>query len=181
MRPPGPHATCPAPWPQSRLLPDHPYAAFLNPRGEARSLRRRGGGRHAEGLGSVEARVCLAFPDIYDIGMSRLGSRFFTRSSTMTPDPGRALLRAIGRHGGAAPRSAGCRSCRSKARGRCGTSTSWASRSSSSWSVASYWSSLDNTRLSRRRALSPPEAPHWVQPSSPRAVGVNKSSSGRSD
>ena len=44
----------------------------------------------------------------------------------------RALLRAVGRHGGASSARAGCRSSRSRARARSRTSTSSASRSSSS-------------------------------------------------
>jgi radical SAM family uncharacterized protein/radical SAM-linked protein len=55
------------------LLPDHPYAAFLD-RVE-KPARYSGGevGAVIKDWASVEARVCLAFPDIYDIGMSHLG------------------------------------------------------------------------------------------------------------
>ncbi len=54
---------------------DHPYAALL-PRVEKPS--RYTGAEHGarrKDWASVEARVCLAFPDIYDIGMSHLGFR----------------------------------------------------------------------------------------------------------
>jgi radical SAM family uncharacterized protein/radical SAM-linked protein len=55
------------------LLPDHPYAAFLD-RVE-KPARYSGGevGSVVKDWASVEAKVCLAFPDIYDIGMSHLG------------------------------------------------------------------------------------------------------------
>jgi radical SAM family uncharacterized protein/radical SAM-linked protein len=55
------------------LLPDHPYAAFLD-RVE-KPARYSGGevGAVLKDWASVEAKVCLAFPDIYDIGMSHLG------------------------------------------------------------------------------------------------------------
>jgi radical SAM family uncharacterized protein/radical SAM-linked protein len=55
------------------LLPDHPYAAFLD-RVE-KPARYSGGevGAVIKDWASVEAKVCLAFPDIYDIGMSHLG------------------------------------------------------------------------------------------------------------
>src|SRR6516162_2049941 len=51
----------------------HPYASFVHlVQKPARYL----GGEHGQRTrdwGSVEARVCLAFPDVYDIGMSHLG------------------------------------------------------------------------------------------------------------
>ena len=55
------------------LLPDHPYAAFID-RVE-KPARYSGGevGAIVKDWASVDARVCLAFPDIYDIGMSHLG------------------------------------------------------------------------------------------------------------
>ncbi len=55
------------------LLPDHPYAAFID-RVE-KPARYAGGevGSIVKDWSSVEAKVCLAFPDIYDIGMSHLG------------------------------------------------------------------------------------------------------------
>src|SRR5579863_2473546 len=55
------------------LLRDHPYGAFLD-RIE-KPARYAGGevGAVLKDWASVEATVCLAFPDVYDIGMSHLG------------------------------------------------------------------------------------------------------------
>jgi radical SAM family uncharacterized protein/radical SAM-linked protein len=55
------------------ILPDHPYAAFLDKL--EKPARYTGGevGSVVKDWGSVEATVCLAFPDVYDIGMSHLG------------------------------------------------------------------------------------------------------------
>jgi radical SAM family uncharacterized protein/radical SAM-linked protein len=55
------------------LLPDHPYAAFLD-RVE-KPARYSGGevGSVVKDWSGVDATVCLAFPDVYDIGMSHLG------------------------------------------------------------------------------------------------------------
>jgi radical SAM family uncharacterized protein/radical SAM-linked protein len=53
----------------------HPYAAFLH---QVEKPSRYTGAEHGsrrKDWGSVQARVCLAFPDIYDIGMSHLGFR----------------------------------------------------------------------------------------------------------
>ncbi len=54
---------------------EHPYASFLQ---RVEKPTRYTGAEHGtrrKDWGSVEARVCLAFPDIYDIGMSHLGFR----------------------------------------------------------------------------------------------------------
>jgi len=54
---------------------DHPYADFLH---EVEKPSRYTGAEHGvrrKDWASVDARVCLAFPDIYDIGMSHLGYR----------------------------------------------------------------------------------------------------------
>lgn len=54
---------------------DHPYAALLN---RVEKPSRYTGAEHGsrrKDWGAVQARVCLAFPDIYDIGMSHLGFR----------------------------------------------------------------------------------------------------------
>ncbi|HEY6081773.1 MAG TPA: TIGR03960 family B12-binding radical SAM protein [Polyangiaceae bacterium] len=62
-------------------LLDHPYAKFLD---RVEKPNRYTGAEHGvrrkawEGEG-VEARVCLAFPEIYDIGMSHLGYRILYR------------------------------------------------------------------------------------------------------
>jgi radical SAM family uncharacterized protein/radical SAM-linked protein len=55
------------------LLANHPYAEFLD-RIE-KPARYAGGevGARVKDWASVEATVCLAFPDVYDIGMSHLG------------------------------------------------------------------------------------------------------------
>jgi radical SAM family uncharacterized protein/radical SAM-linked protein len=54
---------------------EHPYAKFLD---RVEKPSRYTGAEHGsrrKDWGSVEARICLAFPDIYDIGMSHLGFR----------------------------------------------------------------------------------------------------------
>jgi radical SAM family uncharacterized protein/radical SAM-linked protein len=53
----------------------HPYAAFL---ARVQKPSRYTGGEYGErrlDLASARARVCLAFPDVYDIGMSHLGTK----------------------------------------------------------------------------------------------------------
>ena len=51
----------------------HPYADFLHE--VSKPARYSGGeiGARRKDWGSVEAKICLAFPDVYDIGMSHLG------------------------------------------------------------------------------------------------------------
>jgi radical SAM family uncharacterized protein/radical SAM-linked protein len=54
---------------------DHPYARLLQ---RVEKPSRYTGGEHGtrrKDWGAVRARICLAFPDIYDIGMSHLGFR----------------------------------------------------------------------------------------------------------
>jgi radical SAM family uncharacterized protein/radical SAM-linked protein len=54
---------------------DHPYAPFLS---KVEKPNRYTGSEHGvkrKDWSAVKARVCLAFPDIYDIGMSHLGYR----------------------------------------------------------------------------------------------------------
>jgi len=54
---------------------EHPYATFLD---RVEKPSRYTGAEHGtrrKDWGAVEARICLAFPDIYDIGMSHLGFR----------------------------------------------------------------------------------------------------------
>jgi radical SAM family uncharacterized protein/radical SAM-linked protein len=55
------------------LLPGHPYADFLDQ--VEKPARYSGGevGSVVKDWASTEATVCLAFPDVYDIGMSHLG------------------------------------------------------------------------------------------------------------
>src|SRR4051812_25577196 len=52
---------------------EHPYASFVHL--VQKPARYLGGefGAQRKDWGAVKARVCLAFPDIYDIGMSHLG------------------------------------------------------------------------------------------------------------
>jgi radical SAM family uncharacterized protein/radical SAM-linked protein len=52
---------------------EHPYASFVHQ--VQKPARYIGGefGARAKDWDSVDARVCLAFPDVYDIGMSHLG------------------------------------------------------------------------------------------------------------
>jgi len=57
----------------ARPTAEHPYASFVHlVQKPARYLGGEQGARHKDWDG-VEARVCLAFPDVYDIGMSHLG------------------------------------------------------------------------------------------------------------
>ncbi|HEY8087140.1 MAG TPA: TIGR03960 family B12-binding radical SAM protein [Polyangiaceae bacterium] len=54
-------------------LAEHPYASFVHlVQKPARYLGGEHGSRPKD-WASVEARICLAFPDVYDIGMSHLG------------------------------------------------------------------------------------------------------------
>jgi len=56
-------------------LTRHPYADFL---GKVEKPSRYVGGEYQEvrkDPASVEARICLAFPDVYEIGMSHLGTK----------------------------------------------------------------------------------------------------------
>jgi radical SAM family uncharacterized protein/radical SAM-linked protein len=66
----------------------HPYAAFLE--SVAKPARYIGGehGERRKPWHSVQARFCLAFPDVYDIGMSHLGYRILYK--LLNDDP--ALL-----------------------------------------------------------------------------------------
>jgi radical SAM family uncharacterized protein/radical SAM-linked protein len=66
----------------------HPYAAFLE--SVAKPARYIGGehGERKKPWHSVQARFCLAFPDVYDIGMSHLGYRILYK--LLNDDP--ALL-----------------------------------------------------------------------------------------
>ena len=64
--------------PMPRLF-DHPYAAFLH---KVEKPTRYTGAEHGsrkKDWSAVEARACLAFPEIYDIGMSHLGYRMLYR------------------------------------------------------------------------------------------------------
>jgi len=57
----------------------HPYASFLH---EVEKPARYAGGEAGQAekdWSAVQARVCLAFPDVYDIGMSHLGYKILYR------------------------------------------------------------------------------------------------------
>ncbi len=56
-------------------LLNHPYAPFLDRVNKPTRYTGREHGSRVKDWSSVQARVCLAFPDIYDIGMSHLGYR----------------------------------------------------------------------------------------------------------
>ncbi len=59
----------------ARSLREHPYAEFLE---KVQKPSRYVGGEHGEARkdwDAAAARMCLAFPDVYDIGMSHLGCR----------------------------------------------------------------------------------------------------------
>ncbi|MEB2321186.1 MAG: TIGR03960 family B12-binding radical SAM protein [Sorangiineae bacterium] len=54
---------------------DHPYARFLHAVEKPTRYTGAEHGARAKDWASVRARVCLAFPEIYDLGMSHLGFR----------------------------------------------------------------------------------------------------------
>ena len=120
--------------PESRASTMHPYADVRPPR--ARSPRATSAASTARVAKDWDARRGARLPRV----PRRLRHRDEPpRLQDPLQDPERrsaharrALLRAVGRHGGASSARASCRSCRSRARGRCATSTSSASRSSSS-------------------------------------------------
>ena len=71
-----------------------------------------------QGLAAVDVRVALAFPDVYDIGMSHLGTKILYSLLNKHPRIAvRARVRAVGRHGGAscAQRGAAARHARERA------------------------------------------------------------------
>ena len=64
----------------SRPSRRHPYAAFL---AKVQKPSRYIGGEYGErriDLAATRARVCLAFPDAYEIGMSHLGTKILYAS-----------------------------------------------------------------------------------------------------
>ncbi|MET0595362.1 MAG: TIGR03960 family B12-binding radical SAM protein, partial [Polyangiaceae bacterium] len=64
---------------------NHPYASFLH---EVEKPARYAGGEAGQAKkdwSAVQARVCLAFPDVYDIGMSHLGYKILYR--VLNDDP----------------------------------------------------------------------------------------------
>jgi radical SAM family uncharacterized protein/radical SAM-linked protein len=72
---------------------DHPYASFVHlVQKPARYLGSEFGARKKD-WGSVEARMCLAFPDVYDIGMSHLGFKILYK--LLNDDPRTLAERAF--------------------------------------------------------------------------------------
>src|SRR5688572_11580499 len=56
-------------------MPAHPYAAFVH---EVLKPARYLGGEYqskVKAWDSVDVRICMAFPEVYDIGMSHLGTK----------------------------------------------------------------------------------------------------------
>ena len=71
----------------------HPYAAFLS---AIEKPSRYLGGEYQESRkdpATVSARICLAFPDVYEIGMSHLGTKILY--SILNKTPGIACERAF--------------------------------------------------------------------------------------
>jgi radical SAM family uncharacterized protein/radical SAM-linked protein len=58
---------------------DHPYSEFLDRVEKPTRYTGREHGVHIKDWNTVQARFCLAFPDVYDIGMSHLGYRILYR------------------------------------------------------------------------------------------------------
>lgn len=71
---------------------EHPYASFVHL--VQKPARYLGGefGARAKDWDAVEARVCLAFPDLYDIGMSHLGFKILYK--LLSDDPATLAERA---------------------------------------------------------------------------------------
>ncbi len=65
---------------------DHPYAAFLENVEKPNRYTGAEFGVKRKDWSAVRGRVCLAFPDIYDIGMSHLGYRILYRLFNDHPD-----------------------------------------------------------------------------------------------
>ena len=89
------------------VLFDHPYAAFLER--VAKPIRYTGGeyGSRPKDWQAVDARVCLAFPDVHEVGTSHLGLRILYRILNDHPRilaercfaPARDLEAELVRHG----------------------------------------------------------------------------------
>jgi len=85
-------------------LLDHPYAKFLPSVLKPNRYTGQEHGTRLKDWHAVRSRICLAFPDVYDIGMSHLGYRILyrilnddprtlaERCYTPWPDMGKALL-----------------------------------------------------------------------------------------
>ena len=112
---------------------EHPYASFVHlVQKPARYLGGEFGARRKD-WGAVEARVCLAFPDVYDIGMSHLGFKILYK--ILNDDPRTLAERAYAPWVDMEARAPRARPAARVARERApalATSTSSASRCSSS-------------------------------------------------
>lgn len=64
--------------------PQHPYASFLHK--VAKPSRYVGGEYNSVVKPEARIRMCLAFPDVYDIGMSHLGSKILYKQVNDQPD-----------------------------------------------------------------------------------------------
>jgi radical SAM family uncharacterized protein/radical SAM-linked protein len=86
---------------------EHPYANFLQSVEKPTRYTGAEHGTRRKDWQSVEARVCLAFPDIYDIGMSHLGFRMLYKILNDDPrtlaerayTPWIDMQRELGTHG----------------------------------------------------------------------------------
>ena len=114
-------------------LRNHPYADFLHE--VSKPARYLGGERFAvaKDWSGLRAKMVLAFPDVYDIGMSHLGTKILYKivNDDRGPLPGASVL-PVDRHGGGAPQARACPFSASRPLARSATSTSSASRSSTS-------------------------------------------------
>jgi len=70
---------------EERSVEEHPYASFLHQ--VTKPARYTGGevGAVRKDWDAIQARVCLAFPDVYDIGMSHLGFKILYK--VLNDDP----------------------------------------------------------------------------------------------
>ena len=111
---------------------EHPYAAFLQRVDKPTRYTGREHGARRKDWASVQARVCLAFPEIYDIGMSHLGYRILYK--LLNDDPRTLAERCYAPWTDMAGRARGPREAAVslETHGPCATSTWSASACSSS-------------------------------------------------
>ena len=109
----------------------HIYADFIDR--VAKPARYLGGEYQSVVKADADARVCLAFPDVYDIGMSHLGTKIiYSLLNKRAADRVRARVRAVDWTWRPSSARASCRWCRSRRSDRCASSTWSASRCSTS-------------------------------------------------
>ena len=167
-------------------LDTHPYATFLDR--VIKPTRYTGaehGARHGD-WNAVDARVCLAFPDVYDIGMSHLGFKILYQLLNDAPaNARRARLHAVGRHGGGAARARRCRWCRWRAAARCRDFDVVGFSLQFELTFTNILTMLDlggiplrterarrrRPARGRRRARSPPTPSRWRRSSTPSLIG----------